>query len=65
MCRKEMKESEIISDIINHDIVSNHISLETCTKLLAQLGIGTDPNRICSCEEEKVGIELAFGVQNA
>ena len=60
-----MKKSEIISDIVNHDIVGNHISLETGGKLLAQLSIGADPNRVCGRKQEKVGIELTFGVENA
>jgi hypothetical protein len=60
-----MKESEIVSDIINHDVVGNQVSLEARTELLAQVVIGIDPNRVGRRKQEKVRIELSFGVQNA
>jgi hypothetical protein len=60
-----MKERESIGDVLNLNVIGNHIAFQACPKRFAKVRRGIDQKAFAERGNEDVAVQFAFRIEHA
>src|SRR6266550_2675390 len=62
---QNMKEQESIGDVLNLNVIGNHIAFQACPQRFAKLRLGIDQKTFAERGNEDVPVQFAFSIEHA
>src|SRR5260370_18606995 len=62
---QDMKERESVGDVLNLNVIGNHIAFQTGPKRFAKLRLGIDQKTLAERGNEDVAVQFAFRIEHA
>src|SRR6266480_5913665 len=62
---QNMKERESIGDVLNLNVIGNHVAFQTCPQRFAKLRLGIDQKTFAERGNEDVPVQFAFSIEHA
>src|SRR5438067_3700953 len=62
---QNMKERESIGDVLNLNVIGNHVAFQACPQRFAKLRLGIDQKTFAERGNEDVPVQFAFSIEHA
>src|SRR5215211_1357828 len=63
--RQNMKEREFVGDVLNLNVISNHVALQSCAQCFANIRFGIDQKSFAVHCDKDMGVKFAFCIEHA
>ena len=63
--RQNVKEREFVGDVLNLNVISNHVAFQSCAQCFAKVRVGIDQKTFADHCDKDMGVKFAFCIEHA